>query len=40
MRVRRLVTLKIESTGALKDWQNVKPIHSNHWGEQPIHPAE
>jgi len=40
MRIRQLVTPKIESTGVLKNWQNFKPIHSEHWGEQPIHPSE
>jgi hypothetical protein len=39
MRIRQLVTPKIQSTGGLKDWQNFKPIRSEHWG-QPIHPSE
>lgn len=39
-RIRQLMTPKVTSTGGLKDWQNFKPIHSDHWGEQPLHPSE
>jgi hypothetical protein len=38
-RLRQLLTPKI-TTGGLKDWQNFQPIHSDHWGEPPLHPSE
>jgi hypothetical protein len=39
-RIRQLVTPRVKSTGGLIDWRSFKPIHSDHWGQQPIHPSE
>jgi hypothetical protein len=39
-RIRQLMTPKEKSTGFFADWQNVKPIRSDHWGDQPLHPSE
>lgn len=39
-RIRQLVTPRVKSTGGLIDFRSFKPIHSDHWGQRPIHPAE
>ncbi|WP_158945129.1 hypothetical protein [Granulicella sp. S190] len=40
MRIRQLVTSRVKTTGVFRDWKNVKPIRSDHWGQQPIPPSE
>jgi hypothetical protein len=37
-RIRQLITPRIESAGGLIDWNNFKPLHSDHWGQPPVHP--
>jgi len=39
-RIRQLVAPRPHSGGALIDWQNFKPIQSEHWGQPPVHPSE
>jgi hypothetical protein len=39
-RIRQLLTPKEKSTAVFADWQNFKPIRSDHWGDQPLHPSE
>jgi hypothetical protein len=39
-RIRQLITPRIKSTSVFADWQNFKPIRSDHWGEQPVPPSE
>jgi hypothetical protein len=38
-RIRQLLTPKVKTDG-LKDWQSIKPIQSDHWGQPPLHPSE
>jgi hypothetical protein len=33
------LTPKVKTDG-LKDWQSIKPIQSDHWGQPPLHPSE
>jgi hypothetical protein len=39
-RIRQLVAPAPKSGGALIDWQSSKTIHSDHWGQPPVHPSE
>jgi hypothetical protein len=38
--LRQLIMPRVKTTGVFKDWQNFKPIHSDHWGKQPFYPSE
>ena len=40
MRLRQLVTPRVNPTGGLIDWQNFKRIHSDQWGQPPVHSSE
>ena len=37
-RLRQLVSPTVKTTGVFMDWQNFKSIHSDHWGQPPVHP--
>jgi len=37
-RIRQVITPRIEPPGRLFDWHNFKPLHSDHWGQPPVHP--
>lgn len=39
-RIRQLLRPKEKSTGVFADWQNFKPLRSDHWGDQPLHSSE
>jgi hypothetical protein len=39
-RIRQLLTPRVKTTGVFMDWNNSKPIQSEHWGEQPAHPSD
>jgi hypothetical protein len=39
-RIRQLVTPRVKSTGDLIDFRSFKPIHSDYWGQPPVHPSE
>jgi hypothetical protein len=39
-RIRQLITPRRKPAGGLIDWHNFKPIRSDHWGDQPVHPSE
>ena len=38
-RLRQMLTPSLGRTGGLIDWQNFKPIQSEHWGK-PVHGFE
>jgi hypothetical protein len=39
-RIRQLLTPKEKTTSVFADWQSSKPIRSDHWGDQSLHPSE